>query len=126
MKNNPKIDFYKSDAVYTVLRRYHFSDEEKKVIHSAIVTAKKTNRDMSVIEKADVLLKHITTTRNPLTDTTEEQNAQKAARAQALYASSKGLSWAGKTERDTRLLVIFLTGMALLAVLAGYISQTYG
>jgi len=126
MKNNPKIDFYKSDAVYTVLKRYHFSDEEKKVIHSAIVAAKKANTDMSIIEKADVLLKHITTIRNPLTDTTDGQSAQKAASAQAIYASSKGLSRAGKSERDSRLLVMFLTGMALLAVLAGYISKTYG
>ncbi len=41
MKNNPEIDFYRSDAVHTVLKRYSFSSAEKKVIQMAILTAKK-------------------------------------------------------------------------------------
>ena len=41
MKNNPEIDFYRSDAVYTVLKRYSFGNAEKKVIQMAILTAKK-------------------------------------------------------------------------------------
>lgn len=38
MKNNPKIDFHKSGAVYTVLKYYEFSETEKKIIQMSGVS----------------------------------------------------------------------------------------
>jgi len=63
MKNNPDIDFYRSGAVHTVLKRYDFSDDEKKIIQAAIVTAKKEDPNMALIEKSDALLKMVAASR---------------------------------------------------------------
>ena len=66
MKNNPKIDFYCTDAVHTILKRYEFNDNEKKIVHAAILTAKRDNPNMVLIEKSDALLKMITSSRPPI------------------------------------------------------------
>ncbi len=66
MKNHPKIDFYRTDAVHTILKRYEFNDNEKKIIHAAILTTKRNNPNMVIVEKADALLKMITSSRAPI------------------------------------------------------------
>ncbi len=125
MKDTPSIKFYKDGAVYTVLKRYSFSEQERNIIHSAIVTSKKSKVDMALIAKADTLLKHISTTRQPLTSTEEETDTQKVAAARARYASAQDRSGSGREDRDYRLILMFLAGMGLIAVIAGYISNTY-
>ncbi len=67
MNSNSKIDFYKDGAVHTVLKRYSFTDDERKVIHAAIVTAKRDKPNMLVIQKADDLLKFVTKSQDPAT-----------------------------------------------------------
>ena len=66
MKNNPEIDFYRSDVVYTVLKRYSFSSAEKKVIQMAILTAKKDQPNMKLIHEADTLLKSVKESQDPV------------------------------------------------------------
>ncbi len=66
MKNNPEIDFYRSDTVHTVLKRYDFSEDEKKIIQSAIVTAKRDKPNIKLIHKADILLKSVTESQDPV------------------------------------------------------------
>jgi hypothetical protein len=63
MKNNPKLDFYRTDAVHTVLKRYEFSKNEKKIIQDAILTTKRNIPNMKAIEKADALLKMVSSSR---------------------------------------------------------------
>ncbi len=125
MKDTPSIKFYKDGAVYTVLKRYSFSEQERNIIHSAIVTSKKSKVDMALIAKADTLLKHISTTRQPLTSTEEETDTQKVAAARARYASAQDRSGSGQEDRDYKLILMFLFGMGLIAAIAGYISNTY-
>ena len=125
MKNDSVLEFYRGDAVHSILKRYNFSEEERQVVHSAIVTSKKPKVDMSLIAKADRLLKHISTTRKPLASTVKEMDTQKVAAAQAYYASSKDRSKSGKEDRDYKLTLMFLAGMGLIASIAGYISNTY-
>ncbi len=43
MKNNPELDFYQSDAVHTVLKRYEFSESEKQIVQDAILSATEEN-----------------------------------------------------------------------------------
>jgi len=59
MKNNPKIDFYRTEAVQTVLKRYKFSKHEQQIIQYAILSAKRDIPDMKAIDKADALLKMV-------------------------------------------------------------------
>ena len=63
MKSNPKIDFYRTSAVHTILKRYEFNDNEKKIVHAAILTTKRDNPNMVLIEKSDALLKMVTSSR---------------------------------------------------------------
>ena len=66
IKNNPQIDFYRTSAVHTILKRYEFNDNEKKIVHAAILTAKRDNPNMALIEKSDALLKMVTSSRPPI------------------------------------------------------------
>ena len=45
-----KIEFYSGNAVQSVLEKYTFSNEEKKVIYAAIRTAKKETPSMKLID----------------------------------------------------------------------------
>jgi len=66
MKNNPEIAFYRTDAVHTILKRYEFNDNEKKIVHAAILTSKRDNPNMALIQKSDALLKMLTSSRPPI------------------------------------------------------------
>ena len=66
MKNNPKIDCYRTEAVHTVLKRYDFSKHEKQIIQYAILSAKRDIPDMKAIDKADALLKMVASSREPI------------------------------------------------------------
>jgi len=125
MKNNPQIDFYRSDAVHTVLKRYEFSETEKKIIQSAIRTANHDQPNMKLIEEADVILNYVSSTRDPRSLAQDEISAQTIAAAQAHYASSKDRSKSGREDRDYKLILMFLAGMGLIAAIAVYISNTY-
>jgi len=64
MTNDPKVEFYKT-GVFSVLKRYDFTPEERGIIQAAISTAKKDKPNMLLIDKADALLKECTATREP-------------------------------------------------------------
>ena len=127
MKSNSALDFYRTDAVYSVLGKYTFSMEETKIIQAAIRTANHDQPNMKLIEEADTLLNHISSTRDPLSLAQNEISAQAIAiaAAQARYASSKDRSKSGREDRDYKLILMFLAGMGLIAAIAGYISNIY-
>lgn len=60
-----KVDFYRGNAVQGVLRRYEFTEQEKRIIQRAIITARKDKPNMFLIDKADALLKECAATREP-------------------------------------------------------------
>lgn len=60
------IEFYKGGAIHNVLKRFHFSDEEKKTITAAIITSRRETPNIKIIRMADTLLKEIAKTREPL------------------------------------------------------------
>ena len=125
MKSNPALDFYRTDAVHSVLGKYAFSTEETKIIQAAIRTANQDQPNMKLIEEADVLLNHISSTRDPLSLAQNEISAQAIAAAQARYTSSKDRSKSGREDRDYKLTLMFLAGMGLIAAITVYISNTY-
>ena len=124
MKYNPAIDFYKT-GVHSVLKRYEFSPEEKEIIQAAILTARKPQPNMKLIEKADALLKRISETRQPIASTEDEPDARKVAAAQAYYSTTGGYSGAGKEDRNFKVIMMFLAGMGLLVALTVYIIRTH-
>jgi len=54
---SPLVDFFRSDAINSVLERFDFTDDERKTIQAAIRSAKKARPNMMLIDKADALLK---------------------------------------------------------------------
>ena len=50
-----KIEFYKSGAILIALNQHKFNSKEKNTINDAIISAKKDNPDMKLLDKADQL-----------------------------------------------------------------------
>jgi hypothetical protein len=78
-----KVDFYRGSAVQSVLRRYEFTEQEKRIIQRAITTAKKDKPNMILIDKADALLKECSATRKPKREEVEEPDSYQTAKAVA-------------------------------------------
>ena len=96
MQNNKydsKIAFYKGRSAYTVLTSYDFSKEEKKIIYDAILTAKRDHPNMKLIVAANVLLNEVTSTRERVLKSTEEQENKefKYAKAKLDYSMRDNL-----------------------------------
>ena len=126
MKNNPAIDFYRTDAVYIVLKRYEFSEDEKKVIQSAILASKKEEVDMTRIAKADTLLSNIAKTREPLPSTEETGNtAAVLAKAQAEYSIQGASKKLKHDDREGNRIMLFVAGMVVLAFLTIQLTKSY-
>ena len=89
MTNEEKhsIQFYRTDAVHTILKRYDFTNEEKRVITAAILTAKKEKPNMTLINKADKLLQEITATQTPHNDEVDKTEIAKG-QARAVIVDS--------------------------------------
>ena len=96
MKNNPEIEFYRSDAVHTVLKRYSFTDDEKKVIQMAILTSKKDQPNMKLINDADNLLRSVTETQKSLEPeqfTMDKKSLRKMAELKGKKEEKNKFSW---------------------------------
>ena len=60
-----KVAFYRDGTIESVLMRYEFSEEEKKIIQAAILTSKKEQPSISIIDRADKLLQTVSSSRAP-------------------------------------------------------------
>jgi len=110
MKNNPKIDFYRTEAVHTVLKRYEFNEHEKQIIQYAILSAKRDIPDMKAIDKADALLKECTATRVPKR---EEIDSSQTAKSMAKikmgqYQQKKSSIWHDPMDKTTQMFATVL------------------
>lgn len=86
-REDPKIAFYNGSAVHTVLKRYEFTDDEKEMIHLAILAAKKEKPDMKFIDKADALLRMVSSSREPTKETEDPiKRVKNLARLDANYS----------------------------------------
>ena len=123
MKNNLEINFYRSDAVRTVLNRYDFNDSEKKIIHAAIVTAKRENPNMALIEKSDALLKMVAASREPVVEVDElETKKHISAAKMADYKKIETSFWKKPLDGSA----IHLYGIIAWAVLAVTLNYFLG
>ena len=121
MKNNSKIDFYRSDAVYTVLKRYEFSDAEKKIIQAAIVTAKRENPNITLIDKSDALLKMVATSREAVAVEVDELETKKNLSAAKMAGYKKvETSFFRKPLEGSSMYVYGMVAWAVLAVTLNY------
>ena len=125
MKNkDPKISFYNSTAVYTVLKRYIFSDNEKQVIQAAILTAKKEKPNMQLINDADALLGTITTSQFPI-DIPEDDmeiKKRKAAIKMAEHPHEETSFWKQKLDGQTLRLIFGVLFLVMFFVLKNILS----
>lgn len=85
-----EVAFYKGSAVHDVLKRFKFSDDEKRIITAAILTARKQTPDIQAISKADELLRDVAKTREPIQPTTKTKVSPEAlAKIEALSHKQK-------------------------------------
>ena len=61
-----KLKFYKNGAAEAVLKRFMFTEKEKKLIQDAIRTSNMPNPRMKLIDEVDVLLKDVAKSREPI------------------------------------------------------------
>jgi len=109
-REDPKIEFYKSAAVHTVLKRYEFADDEKRVIHAAIITAKKEKPNMALIEKSDALLKECAAMRVPKREEIDSsQTAKSIAKLKmGQYHQKKSSIWRDPMDKTTQMFATVL------------------
>ena len=135
MMKNTKVEFYKN-GIFSVLKRYDFSPKEKETIQAAILTAKKDIPNMALINKADVLLKQITSERNPKEIPYCKTDIVKmTANAQAKYSSTRTNN-AIKMEKHGKrifmwtfvgaLMVSFFTSQIMKAKQPNWYVEEYG
>jgi hypothetical protein len=70
--------FYKNGTAESVLKRFIFSEAEEKLVRDAIRTAKMSNPRMKLIHDADLLLKEVAKSREPI-PLEKEASAEKIA-----------------------------------------------
>ena len=129
MKNDPQIDFYKT-GVFSVLKRYEFSDKEKQIIEAAILTAKQDKPKMALVEKADALLKMVASSREPI-DPVEEIDyngiAKTVAQTNMKKYKAPPSAWTAPIERHSS---SFLRDASIIAVIVltiiYVVSKIYG
>jgi len=118
-KKDPKIAFYSGSVVHTIFERYEFTDVEKKVIYAAIITAKKEQPDMKLIDKADALLEMVSSSRKPVENVESSkirmQNYIKAETKNSLEMTKYKPDWSAKPLLLVGALTIFfyILGMQL-------------
>lgn len=122
MRKDPKVEFYSGSAVHSVLKRYEFSDEEKKIIQAAMLTARKEKPKMALIDEADALLKTISTTRDPLPEVLDPVTTKKAQLSHALAQANLQSKGDGRRDKAT---VYFLIAMFALALLTIQLTKSY-
>ena len=68
-----KLEFYQNGSAEAVLNRFKFSEEEEKLVRSAIQTSKMKKPRIHLIHKVDELLKEVAKTRTPIVKNTTTQ-----------------------------------------------------
>lgn len=97
IKNKAVIDFYRGKSIHKLLKKFEFSDSEIKVINTAILTSRKEKPNMSVIEKADNILKEVAKNQKPIiSEAKVEQNPEVLAKIELM--KSKNLVKTAKKE----------------------------
>ena len=122
MRKDPKVAFYSGSAVHSVLKRYAFSDEEKKIIQAAILTARKEKPKMSLIDEADALLKTVSSTRDPLPEVEDKVMIQKA---QLSHSLAQANLQSKSDDRRGKATIYFAIAMFALALLTMQLTKSY-
>lgn len=125
MKNNPEIDFYRSNAVQTVLKRYELSNAEKKVIQAAIITSKREKPNMELIDKADALLKECAAMRVPKREEIDStQTAKSIAKIKmGQYHQKKGSIWRDPMDKSTQMFATVLAVGSMMVTINYFVGN---
>ena len=83
------LEFYKNGSAKSVLERFVFSEQEKKLVRDAIRTASMANPRMKLIEEADALLRDVAVSREAIpTAQKTELSAEAIAQLELLKLNS--------------------------------------
>ena len=84
MKNTQaQLQFYQNGTALEVLKRYEFSEDERKLIMDAVRTSKMQHPRMKLIEEADALLKEVAKTRKVIATSEVDIEPQYVAKLEA-------------------------------------------
>ena len=104
-----------------VLKRYEFSDAEKKIIQAAIVTAKRKNPNMALIDKSDALLKMVAASREAIAVEVDELETKKSLSAVKMAEYKKiETSFFRKPLEESSIYLYSMLVWAVLAVTLNY------
>ena len=114
MTNKDKllIDFYKNGGAQKVLNRYEFTDEERRLINKAILSAKRPRPNLALIKEADAMLQEVVSLRQPLSSETVFDDNSPASWELSFFARH-GLDMGGQIKLFL-FLTIVLMGLILL------------
>jgi hypothetical protein len=125
MNQNPEIEFYRTNAVHTVLKRYDFTNEQKQVIAAAILTAKKEKPNMLLIKKADQLLQEITAIQMVHGSELDKTEIAKGQARAAIVDSNRKRVRAESGRFGWSIEYVAVTAAAVLAIIYIYMRFAY-
>lgn len=82
-ENQAQLQFYQNGTALEVLKRYEFSEDERKLILDAVRTSKMQYPRMKLIEDADALLKEVAKTRKVIATNEVDIEPQYVAKLEA-------------------------------------------
>jgi len=116
MKNNSKIDFYRTNAVHSVLKRYEFNENEKQIIQDAILSAKRNTPNMKTIVKADALLRMVSSSREPIKEVEDsEESVRNRIKVESKYSHAMAKF---KYDWNVKPVLLVAAGMFFIVILA--------
>ena len=121
-----KLAFYLGMSVHITLRRYTFSEEEIRIVRAAILTAKKDQPNMALIEKSDDLLKEVSQTREVIVVDeipSEEEKQRQVSKLKMAYYKQPDSRFL-KQEVDNN--IVWIVGVVIWAILAISLNQMVG
>ena len=124
-----EVAFYINGSAESVLKRFHFTEEETQLIKDAIRTANMTHPRMALIHQADALLKEVAKTREPiLPENKSEVSSEALAKIELLKHNTIMQQEAQATKKSSRAFFGFKSKSGIVAVIVvtlGMIAVQY-
>ena len=124
-----ELEFYKNGSAKSVLSRFHFTDEETKLIQDAIRTANMDHPRIALIHQADALLKEVAKTREPiLPENKSAVSAEALAKIELLKHNTAMQQEVVSTQKNSRAFFGFKSKSGIVAVIVitlGMIAVQY-
>ena len=116
--HNKELEFYKNGSAQSVLKRFHFTDEETQLIKDAIRTANMPHPRMALIHQVDILLKEVAKTRELiLPENKSEVSSEDLAKIELMKLNTAMKQEALDTQKNSRSFFGFKSKYGIITVI---------